>query len=257
MSQMNLSVAFPEGIDTDAKSALNVALAYQIDSADMYALAAEELRAIKGKAAALEAKRKELVGPINEAVKRINDFFRAPIEMLGRAESALKTGMIAFDDEQERIRRAAEEQARRDREAEERRVAAEAAEAQRLADEAVAAAERAATPEEHEHAQVALAEAAAKVESTQQARAEIATMPTPIVAKGTPKIAGLSPKKTWRGECTDFMALVKAVAAGTAPINLLELNQTQLNKYARAQESALSFPGCKAVEEKTLASARG
>lgn len=257
MGQMNLTVAVPEGLDTEAKNALTVALAYTIDGPDMYALAADELKTIKGKSAALEAKRKDLVGPLNDTVKKINDLFRTPLAFLAQAEAALKTGMLTFDDEQERIRREREELARREREAEERRIAAEAAEAQRIADEAAAAAARATTQQEQEQARAALAEAAAKVETAQQAHAEIRSMPAPIVAKGTPKVTGIASKSTWCGECDNFTVLVKAVAEGKAPINLLTLDQTQLNKYARAQERAMSIPGCRAVEKKTLSSARG
>jgi hypothetical protein len=46
------------------------------------------------------------------------------------------------------------------------------------------------------------------------------------------------------------MALVKAVAAGTQPLALLEPNMPALNKMATALKSAMNIPGVKAEERK-------
>lgn len=255
--QQQLTVVVPDGIDAEAKNALTVALAYKIDTQVMYELAADDLKTIKAKAAVLEAKRKEIVDPLNRAVKAVNDLFRAPADFYGRAEKALKDGMSAYLDEQERNRREQEEAARRAREDEDRRVAAEAEAARQAAEEAARQAAAAATPEEQAQAQAALDRASAKVEETAQAQVVVATMPAPIIADHAPKVAGIARKTTWRGECHDFMALVKAVAAGQAPITLLELNQSALNQMARALKTTMAYPGCKAVEDKGIAAARG
>jgi hypothetical protein len=48
------------------------------------------------------------------------------------------------------------------------------------------------------------------------------------------------------------MALVKAVAAGTVPIQALEANTVFLNGQARMLKAALAYPGVKAIERHAL-----
>jgi hypothetical protein len=50
------------------------------------------------------------------------------------------------------------------------------------------------------------------------------------------------------------MELVKAVAAGTVPLNAIQANSTFLNNQARAMKETLAYPGVKAVAETGLAS---
>src|SRR5690554_1781143 len=91
-----------------------------ITSQPEYEAAADALRAVKSAAKDIESKRKELVAPLNDAKNKIQAFFKAPLDRLARAEAALKRGMVAYTQEQERIRREqqriAEEQARKERE---------------------------------------------------------------------------------------------------------------------------------------------
>lgn len=293
MTQMNLTVAMPEGIETEAKKILHVALAYRIDSAMMYAHAAEELQTIKGKAAMLEAKRKEIVDPLNKVVKTVNDLFRQPAAFYSQAEQALKAGMIAYDDEQERLRKAEQERLQREQEAARRKAEEDAERARQTAAAAAAVAAQATTPEELEAAVEQVAAAIAETENAEAQQAALSVAPTPIVAATVPKVAGIARKSTWRGECTSFACLVIAVAAdlllksgkaavaaattptdklraeqallqardlaesfGVAPITLLELNQSALSKTASAQKDAMNIPGCRAVEEKGIASSR-
>jgi colicin import membrane protein len=68
----------------------------------------------------LEGKRTGITGPMNKALTAINDLFRGPMATLKAAENAVKSSMLTYSEEQERLA------------AEERRIA-----------EAVAAAERA------------------------------------------------------------------------------------------------------------------
>lgn len=136
-------------------------------------------------------------------------------------KALLRDQMKAWEDEQERVRR--EEQARAD------------AEAKRLA-------------EEQALAEAAMHEAAGDHEAA-AAVIEQPLAPAPVVVASTvPKGFGTFTRRTWRAEVTDLMALVKAVAAGKAPIKCLEANMPFLNNQARALNTAMNIPGVKAVQ---------
>lgn len=83
--------------------------------------AIESAKAIKGLQKRVEAKRKDLVAPLNERVKAINDYAKSIASPLDDAETHLKKQLAAFEVAQEKIRaeeyRIAEE-ARLKREAE-------------------------------------------------------------------------------------------------------------------------------------------
>lgn len=221
---------------------LALAQAYKITSPQLYAAAADDLQAIKGKLKAWDDLRKKFTKPLDDLKQQWMDLFRSPIDTLKQAEQTIKNAMLAFDEEQERIRKAEEERRLAEQRAEEQR----AAEAARQAQQAL---ESAKTPDQ-------VAEASAKLEQATVRQAEIQHTPAPIVASATPKVAGISKKTTWRGECTDKMALIKAVAAGNAPITLLDVNESVLNQMARAMKETMNFPGCRAVEDKGIASSR-
>lgn len=74
-----------------------------------------------------------------------------------------------------------------------------------------------------------------------------------------PKIeapAGVSLRETWRAEVVDFMALVKAVAAGKAPESYLLPNDQLLNQQARSLKDELRLPGVKVFKETGVAAGR-
>jgi uncharacterized membrane protein YqiK len=155
-------------MERGAASALRMAESFVITSEDDYQLAGEELQSIKARINKMEATRTGITGPMNKALKAINDLFRSPMEVLKNAESVIKASMLTYYDEQERkaaeIRRQAEIAA----EAERQRVAeaarqvelAAAAERKAIADKAAAVA-AAAQAEQNRLAQEAAAAAAA------------------------------------------------------------------------------------------------
>lgn len=75
----------------------------------------------------------------------------------------------------------------------------------------------------------------------------------PAVQAEPTKLDGISSRSTWKAEVTDKMALVKAVAAGDAPLDALLVNQSHLDAMARSLREAMKVPGVKPYEEKTLA----
>jgi hypothetical protein len=161
-----------------AAGALRMAQSFVITTDEDYQLAGEELGAVKGRIKKMEETRTGITGPMNKALKAINDLFRSPMETLLTAEAAIKSSMLTYYDEQQRkaaeVRRIAEEaaQAERQRIADAARQVelAAAAERKRIADEA-AAAQAVAQAEQQRLARVA-AEAAAAGNAAAQAEAE-------------------------------------------------------------------------------------
>ena len=109
-----------------AASSLRMATSFAITGYDDYQLAGEELGYIKGRWNKMEAIRTSITGPMNKALKAVNDLFRGPMEILKDAEGEIKGRMLTFSDEQDRIAAIAKKEAD----------ALAAAEKKRLEDEA-------------------------------------------------------------------------------------------------------------------------
>lgn len=250
-----------------AQAALASARDLIIDSPSMYELAAEELKQIKTLQKTVEEKRTAITGPLNAALKAVNDLFRAPKEYLEQAEQACKRPMVTYVQEQERIaaeaRRKAEEAARQERERlaaiqrqqeAEARAAVEAAQrAQREAAEAAARgdAEAAARAQEEARQQAQQAEAAAAEANAAAQTAEVITMP--VAAPAPAKVAGVAGRVNYAAQVDDFMALVRAVAEGKAPAECLVANDKFLGAQARAfKKAGPLYPGVTAVAERSL-----
>ena len=94
---------------TQAEGDAALAQCFTISSNDEYIKAGEILKTIKGRYHDIETKRREMTIPLDEAKKRVMDFFRQPLERLSNAERLIKGAMVAFTQEQERIRQAEEQ----------------------------------------------------------------------------------------------------------------------------------------------------
>lgn len=135
-----------------------------------------------------------------------------------QAEKIVKSAIVAWDSEQERIRqeqqRKAQEEA--EREAKEKQMAA-----------AIAAEQSGATKEEVDDIfDAPVAVVAAPVAPTYQRAAGISKM-----------------RDNWSAEVTDLSKLVKAVAAGKVSYEYLLPNQVALNARAKADKSTMNIPG--------------
>lgn len=265
-----VTVATPDSValTTAAQRSLDSARAMVIDSDAMYQCAAEDLAAIKKRAKDLEEQRTGIVKPLNEAVKRINDLFRAPLDFLAQAESAIKRGMLTHQDEQEKKRR--QEEARLRAEAE-KKAAEERAriEAQRKADEERARLE---TEKLEAERQASLAKgdtvAAAKTEAKIERVAEVAEIKAasteeqsaavyvaPVVSSiSAPTVKGVATKGTWKGEVDDKLAMVKFIAEHPQFLHLLDPAQKEINAIAKALKLNHGIAGLRVWEEKTIAS---
>lgn len=163
-------------LSRSALAAQRMADTFVITTQEDYEMCGEELRGVKGKITALEGKRTAITGPMNAALKAVNDLFRGPMAALVAAETKFKQSMLAYSTEQERLaaeaRKRAEKLAAEERqrvEAEARRVEQEAtAERQRLA--RIEAARVAAA--EAEQARLAAEAIAAAAAGNQEAVAE-------------------------------------------------------------------------------------
>jgi hypothetical protein len=91
---------------------------------ESYNCAAEILAKIKGRLKWLEENRKSLKQPILEAGRRIDDFFRVPMDGYSQAKNILDAGLLTFEADEERKR--LEMEAKLRREAEKKRAELEA-----------------------------------------------------------------------------------------------------------------------------------
>lgn len=107
--------------------------------------------------------------------------------------------------------------------------------------------------EETRLAEAEAAEQAGDAELAEQIIDEPVELPPVVVQSSTPKIAGISHKKTWKAEVTSKVALIKFVAENQKWLHLLDVNTKEIGRLATAQKSALSIPGIKAVEHTSFA----
>jgi len=207
----------------EAEVILSISQAFSVESHDEFLLANVELQSIKKKAKEIEAKRQELKAPILEAGRKVDDLFKPALAVLAAAEEAIKKQMVTWQREQERIRRETEEAARK----------------------------------ELERAERARIKAIEKGDVTKVAKLEekVATIAATVSeAPEVPKAKGFYITEIWTANVVDFMALVKAVAAGKQPLELLLPNQKVLDDLAKGHQANLSVPGVLAVKKDSAGS---
>jgi hypothetical protein len=230
-----------------------LALTYRVTTPVQYADAGEQLKQVKAAMKRLDDLRKGMTRPLDAAKKAIMDFFRTPEEKLSRAEAGIKRAMIAYSDEQERIRREeqrkAEEAARKERERieafarEAERKGREKAEAERKAAEAAASAGRAAEAAKLMAKAAATEERAAakSEEATQQAAMVVA----PVISREPPKVSGISTREVWLFEVTDPAAV---------PREYLVVDESKIRKVVGALKGDTRIAGVRVYSDKRMAS---
>jgi membrane protein involved in colicin uptake len=236
----------------DVNALETFAASYAVVTADQYQAGAEDLRRVKSAQKKLEDTRTSLTGPINESLRKLNAFFKAPADRLVSIERTIKMALTKFADEQERIRR--EEQRRLDEAArkERERLEAQAREAERKAAEKAAAdraaAEAAAAAGRAEEA----AKLAARAEATEAKAAEkvealevrAATVVAPVVTREPPKVAGVATRETWCFEVTDPTLV---------PRQYLVVDEARVRKVVQALKGDASIPGVRVWAERRIA----
>lgn len=228
-----------------AETALRFVRGFLVDSAETYQLAADELKNVKARAAAIEKQCRSITDPLNQAVKSVNDLFRGPSTFLADAEKLLKQKMLGWTKEQERI---ASEERRKDEEAaavERRRIEDEARKKQAEAE--TAAKEAAQTGD------VLTAARAAEYSSEAAALRRTAQITTAApVTVATPNIAGISKSETWDFELIDLPLLIKHVAAHPELSNLLTIDSVAVRGYVRSLKANANLPGVRVFSKQVL-----
>lgn len=237
--------------EQEAKIALDQAMqvvtrakAVVVKSDDDYRQADAACAAIKGEIKKVEARRDELVRPLNTVVKKINAGFKDVTAALESALDAYRRPMTGYQAELARQRAEAEAAARKERERLE-------AEAKAKADAEIAAAKlareeadkaRAAASDDDPFAAVLAEQAAAEAEAraNEQAEAaraairEMATIEVPVMA--TPKVTGAASKTftVWDFEVTD---------AALVPLAYRPIDMKAIAADVRAAKEECKIPG--------------
>jgi hypothetical protein len=218
--------------EREAQALLEVAQAYEIDSPDMAAAAAEELGAIKAKAKQLDELRKSMTRPLDEANARIMDLFRGPQDLLAKAEMTIKGAIGKWqqlaNQRAEEARRAAEAVARAERE----RLDAERKAAEEAARQAAADGDESAAAEAQAKAVVLAAEA------------EVVEHLAPAVVEAPQKLAGVSTRKDWDFEIVDPAAI---------PREYLAIDEKKIRAYVKAMKSDAKIPGVRVYAKDVIA----
>jgi colicin import membrane protein len=240
-------------LTTKAQTAMTSASDFVIDSSTMFELASDDLKQVKALQKEVEEKRTSITGPLNQAVKAVNDLFRAPKEYLDKAESTLKRAMVTWTTEQERLAAIARAEAEAAARAERERLAAIEREQQEAARKAQEEAQAAAAAGDQEAAARAMIQAQAAQEQAAMAAVTANVVTAAPVVEAPTKVSGISGRMTFSAEVTDLMELVKAVAAGTAPIEAIQADTKFLGAQARAfKKAGQLYPGVMAVAERSI-----
>lgn len=209
-----------------AESLLDQVRDYEIDSPEIRALADKDLADAKLLLKRVEDTRKAQKKPYADAAKAVDDYYDTPKRLLNDVISTITPKILAFDrrlaEERAAAQRAADEAARKERE----RLAAEA---------------RALAQAGHQEAADSLSLASSMVQA-------------PVIPVRVDQAEqSTSARASWSAEVNDLLELVKAVAAGTVPLEAIEPNATYLNGRARVEKDKLAIPGVVAVKKESLA----
>lgn len=170
-----------------------------------------------------------LVKPAYASYKNLLDAKKKVLEPVEATIKSINNSLVAWDQEQERIRR----------------------EAIRVAEEAA----RVKAEEERLAQAVALEAAGAPADVVEEFISAELVVTAPVEVEPTyEKGTGITYRTTYSGEVTDMKAFIKAVAKNPALLGLVQVNGPALNAMARSMKETLNIPGVKLVETKGVAS---
>jgi uncharacterized coiled-coil DUF342 family protein len=217
------SMAVADAAKKEAEALLALTDMFKVECAEDFNNANAELIAIKKKIREYETQRQELKAPILDAGRKVDAFFKPAIEILTKAEGVIKNQMIGWQREQERIRKEAEDLARKEL-------------------------------EKAERARIKAIEKG-DVEKVAKLEEKVAGIASAVSsAPAVPQAKGFYITEIWTANVVDLMALVKAVAAGKQPIELLLPNQGALDDMAKAHTTNLAVPGVLAIKKDSAGS---
>jgi len=202
---------------------LDTVTAITITTIDDYQFAQMVMKEVKDRIKELIETRMEQTRPLDISKSKTIAFFASPLEKLEMAKAYLNRIMVAFTENQERIRRD-----------EERRLQEEARK----------------RAEEDALTQALEAEAAGETFEAEEIIKEIYVPPVKV-ASSIPKSKESHIRETWSAELISLKDLVEGIVAGNAPLMAVTANMTFLNEQARSYKQAMSIAGCRAVSKKT------
>lgn len=196
-----------------------------IKTAAQYTAATNYLKTIKGLRTSIEEARTRITKPLLTAQREVNAQALEADTPLKKAEGEIKKAMIAFDDEQDRLRR--EEQVRADAEARKK--------------------------QEKLQQQASKAAASGKTERAIELEHRAAAVVAPAVQPETVRVSGISRTEHWHAEATDLRALVKAIYEGRAPLSYVIANDKVLGAQARSLKQDFVCDGVRVWSDKNIA----
>lgn len=242
-----------QAAEREANEVLTIAKGIVVTTPEEFQVAGAQFAAIKSKLKALEDQRVAITGPMNAALKAVNDLFRRPKEALEAALSYYERPMAAYKREEERKRREAEDAARREREKAEREARERAAEEQRRLDEIRRQEEEARRAAEAAESPVAAflakqkvdqlqAQAKEQIQATTDAIREVALAPAAVPGDFVPKAtaAGVATRKLWKFEIVD---------ASLIPREYLIPDEKKIGELARTLQGKAALPGVRFFDE--------
>lgn len=227
----SVAIAAPNAQALSRGAAASLALVndFEVTDTATFEIAADELKGIKAKAAALDEQRKAITGPLDAAKKAVMDLFRGPLDALGQAENILKGKMLGYQQEQQRKADAARLEAER--------IARE----QRLKLEAEAR---------------ALAEAGRTGEAAVKEQVAQMVVAAPVAAPAPPAIKGVSTSTTVDFEVDNLLALVQHIAAHPELINLVTADSVKIRAYVKGLGLQCNLPGVRVFNKQSLSASR-
>jgi hypothetical protein len=190
-----------------------------------YEDAADTLGAISNRITELDAMRKTVKAPILEAGRNIDAMFKVPLEQGRAAKKTVQSKMLDYVALVEYGKKLAEEQA------------------------AKIAKEQKEKAEEEALALIANGDD----DAAQEILDNVDMMPVPTETIESPKAAGISTRANWKCRVIDLNKLVRSIMQGKAPIDLIQVNQTVANQYAKAMRDTLKIEGLEFYNDATLA----
>lgn len=218
--------------NANAIIAEQMANAIEISSDEENEMAINTLSNVKKYFKEIESSESEAVKPINTLKQRVKDLYRPIIDSFEKSEKIIKDKMLTFAKEKEAERKRLEAERQKAFEEAQAKAKAEAAEKQRIAD------------------------AEAKKNKTAPVVVETAYVepPKPILEEKTVKtsVGSSTIIKSWKGEVSNPMELLKAIIDGRVSIAVVDFKQIELNNYAKAKKVEGVFDGIKVYENQTV-----
>lgn len=214
---VNVQIEQPDNsAEQKAQQALSHAESIEITDPVSYEAATYELKALKAKYREIEEQRKSLKKPIDEAARRIQGFFKPPLDFLSQAEGVIKRKITTWNQEQERLRR----------------------EEQRKVDEA-ARKER-----ERLEARARKAEEKGQADKAEQLSQQAETVTPALVPSETPKAQGISTRKVWK---------FRVVDASKVPDKYKVIDEKKIAGVVRSLGADAEIPGVEVYPEEVIA----